>query len=958
MKILDRNVYVGPSHYAHFPVIRLEVDLGVLEAWPTMRLGKAFIDALVQRLPGLSEHGCSYGEPGGFIRRMTEDEGTWLGHVFEHVVLEMQNTAGVHVTFGKTRSAGPAGVYDVAFEYEQEDVGLEAASLSLALLHSLLPADLQPEEFDRSFDWDTRRDDFIRYAQRRALGPSTASIVHAAEKRGIPWIRLNEQSLIQLGYGCNQQRIQATITGRTSHIAVELASDKEETNKILANLGLPVPRQRLVQTVDMAVDAARRIGYPVVLKPYNGNHGRGVSINLMTAAEVREAFTCAQEHSRSVIVETFITGHDHRMVVINGELVAVSKREPGHVIGDGTHSIQELVAIVNSDPRRGVGHEKVLTRIELDAQANGLLQKLGYTAASVPPLDEIVYLRLTANLSTGGTARDMTDLVHPDNAEMAVRAIKAIGLDIGGVDFLTPDITQSYKEIGGAICEVNAAPGFRMHMAPSDGRPRDVAGKTIDMLFPAGTPSTIPIAAITGTNGKTTTSRMLAHIHKLAGKRVGLTTTDGVYVDGQRTVIGDMTGPTAARIVLSDPNVEVAVLETARGGLLRAGMATRYVDVGAVLNVRPDHLGQKGIDTLEQLAEIKRTVVEIARDTAVLNADDPLTLRMAAYTEAKHVCYVTLNPDHELVREHIRAGGRAIALENGINGSMITIYDHGAHIPLLWTHLIPATIEGKALHNVQNAMFAAAMAFAMGVRLEDIRHGLRTFDTSFFQAPGRLNVYDQHQFRVLFDYGHNADAIEQLCQLANRLDVKGRRICVLSAPGDRRDQDIVAIGDVAAAAMFDHYICRRDDGRRGRGDEDVPRMIERALLAHGIGADRVSVIIDEQEAIEAALRMAAPGDLVLIFADALARGWKQITHFRADAAPSSFASQKKQAPQTVRPAVIELADDNVPPPRAVVSPVSSPPTNGTVAALAGTTAGTTAIVRDDRGVFLAREAND
>jgi len=962
MKILDRNVYVGPSHYAHFPVIRLEVDLGVLEAWPTMRLGRGFIDALVERLPGLAEHGCSYGEPGGFIRRMTEDEGTWLGHVFEHVVIELQNAAGIAVTFGKTRSAGRDGVYDVAFEYEQEDVGIEAAELAMDLLHSLLPSELQPGEFDRAFVWDTRRDDFIRYAQRRALGPSTASIVHAAESRGIPWIRLNEQSLIQLGYGCNQQRIQATITGRTSHIAVELASDKEETNKILANLGLPVPKQRLVQTAERAVDAARRIGFPVVLKPYNGNHGRGVSINLGTPAEVREAFVCAQEHSRSVIVESFITGHDHRMVVIDGELVAVSRREPGHVVGDGVHTIEELVATVNADPRRGIGHEKVLTRIELDAQATGLLEKLGYTVTTVPAKDEIVYLRLTANLSTGGTARDMTDIVHPDNAEMAVRAIKAIGLDIGGVDFLTPDITQSYKDIGGAICEINAAPGFRMHMAPSDGRPRDVAGKTIDMLFPAGRPSTIPIAAITGTNGKTTTSRMLAHIHKLAGKRVGLTTTDGVYVDGQRTVVGDMTGPTAARIVLSDPNVEVAVLETARGGLLRAGMATRYVDVGAVLNVRADHLGQKGIDTLEQLAEIKRTVVEIARDTAVLNADDPNTLRMAAYTEAKHVCYVTLNPDHVLVREHIRAGGRAIALENGINGSMITIYDHGAHIPLLWTHLIPATIEGKALHNVQNAMFAAAMAFAMGVRLEDIRHGLRTFDTSFFQAPGRLNVYDQLPFRVLFDYGHNADAVEQLCQLANRLDVKGRRICVLSAPGDRRDQDITAIADVAAHALFDHYICRRDDGRRGRGDDEVPRMLERALLAHNISADRVQVIVDEQESIEGALRMAQPGDLVLIFADALARGWKQITQFRPDTTSASLASPKTPAPQTVAPDAAELADDAVPPP-AVAAAVAPEPAPVREPMSAGSAAdrelpGATTLVRDDRGVYLAREAND
>jgi cyanophycin synthetase len=406
------------------------------------------------------------------------------------------------------------------------------------------------------------------------------------------------------------------------------------------------------------------------------------------------------------------------------------------------------------------------------------------------------------------------------------------------------------------------------------------------------------------------------------------------------------------------------VLETARGGLLRAGMATRYVDVGAVLNVRADHLGQKGIDTLEQLAEIKRTVVEIARDTAVLNADDPLTLRMAAYTDAKHVCYVTLNPDHELVREHIRAGGRAIGLENGINGSMITIYDHGAHIPLLWTHLIPATIEGKALHNVQNAMFAAALAFAMGVRLEDIRHGLRTFDTSFFQAPGRLNVYDQHPFRVLFDYGHNADAVEQLCQLANRLDVKGRRICVLSAPGDRRDEDIAAIGAVAAGAMFDQYICRRDDSRRGRGDDEVPRMLEASLRAHGISADRVTVIVDEQEAIEAALRQAQPGDLVLIFADALARGWKQITQFKPDAALPSLASPKKQVPQTIAPEAEELADDNVPPPAAPKpAPLQSPaipasPRETKAPSTISDADGSATIVRDDRGVFLAREAND
>ena len=950
MEILDRSIYVGPSHYAHFPVIRLELDLGELEAWPTKRLGDGFISALLAALPGLNEHGCSYGEPGGFVRRMTEDEGTWLGHVLEHVAIELQNAAGVKVTFGKTREAGRPGVYDVVFEYEQEDVGLEAAEVALDLLHSLLPPELRPEGM-AAFDFTARRDEFIVYAQRRALGPSTASIVHAAEARDIPWLRLNDQSLIQLGYGRNQQRIQATITGRTSHVAVELASDKEETNRILSRLGLPVPKQRLVQTAERAVAAADRIGYPVVTKPYNGNHGRGVSIALATAADVRAGFARAQEHSRSVIVESFITGHDHRMLVINGELVAVSKREPGKVVGDGEHTVEELVAIVNSDPRRGIGHEKVLTQITLDEQALGLLAKSGYTPSSVPAKDETVYLRLTANLSTGGTATDLTDVVHPDNAEMAVRAIHAIGLDIGGVDFLTPDITQSYKDVGGAVCEVNAAPGFRMHTAPSEGRPRDAAGRVLDMLFPKGAPSTIPIAAITGTNGKTTTARLLAHIHKLSGKRVGLTTTDGVYIDGQRTVEGDMTGPTSARIVLSDSAVEVAVLETARGGLLRAGMAMRHVDVGAVLNIQPDHLGQKGIDTIEQLAEVKRTVVEVATDTAVLNADDPLTLRMAAYTDAKHVCYVTMDPEHDLVREHIRAGGRACAIEAGVNGEMITIYDHGAHIPLLWTHLIPATLEGRATFNVQNAMFAAAMAFSMGVRLEDIRHGLRTFDTTFFQAPGRLNVYDEHPFRVLYDYGHNAHAVSALCQLVHRMDVKGRRICVLSAPGDRRDEDIFAIGAVAAVGDFDHYICRRDDSRRGRGDDEVPTMLVSALENAGVPHEHISVIVDEQEAIEAALRMARPGDLVLIFADALARGWKQIVNFNSvDAA--SLVPPPRPARAVKRAAVSEEgpADD--------VRPAASPPAHKPRPVTWSARNDDVAIVRDARGVILARESND
>jgi cyanophycin synthetase len=933
MRIVEKAVYVGPSLYAHFPVIRLYVDLGELEQWPSGRLGKAFTDPLIAALPGLHEHGCSYGKPGGFIRRLVEDEGTWMGHILEHVAIELQNIAGEPVTFGKTRSHGETGQYHVIYQYEQEDVGLEAGRLGLTLLHSLLPAELRPTgAVPADFDFAAERDEFIRFAQRRALGPSTMSLVRAAEERRIPWIRLNEQSLIQLGHGRYQQRVQATVTSRTPHIAVELASDKEETNRILANLGLPVPRQRLVQREDDAVAAAERIGYPVVVKPFNANHGRGITIHVTTEEEVRRAFQVAREHSRSIIVESFITGDDHRMVVIAGELVAVARRVPGHVVGDGTSTIEQLVEEVNQDPRRGIGHEKVLTRLVFDHQADTMLARKGYTRESVPEAGERVFLRSTGNLSTGGTATDMTDTVHPDNAEMAVRAVKAIGLDVGGVDFLSTDITQSYKDVGGAICEINAAPGFRMHMAPSEGRPRDVAGPVMDMLFPPGTPSRIPIAAVTGTNGKTTTARMLAHINKLAGHHVGLTTTDGVYIDGQRTVSGDMTGPVATRMVLSDPSVDVAVLEVARGGLLRAGMGVRHCDVGAVLNVKADHLGLRGIGTLEELAQVKRIVVEVARDTAVLNADDPLCLKMADYTEAKHLCYVTMDPTHELVGEHIKAGGRGVVLESGIKGQMITIYDHNAHIPLLWTHLIPATLEGRAMHNVQNAMFAAAMAFSMGLKLEDIRHGLRTFDTTFFQAPGRMNIFDEHPFKVILDYGHNPHAISAMCDLVERLEPAGRRIVVLAAPGDRRDEDIADIARTAAG-RFDRYVVRRDDQLRGRQPEEVPHLLRDGLLARGVPAEQILIIPDEQAAIDRALREAQAGDLVLLFADAITRSWKQVIQFRPEAPVRTVERRKHPRPE----------------PAMVGEPAATAPL---------VDEGRREFVRDVRGVRLAREADD
>ncbi len=902
MKIKSTNVYVGPNTFARFPVIRHVLDLGVLEEWPTGRLGEEFVGPLLAALPGLDEHGCSYREPGGFVRRLREDEGTWLGHVMEHVALELQNVAGSNVTFGRTRSIdGQPGHYNMVFQYKDAEVGREASDLALNLIHSLLPAEITPDDApDDDWDFAEERDRFIRYAQRREFGPSTASLVQAAEERDIPWLRLNRYSLVQFGQGRYQQRIQATTTGRTSNIAVELAGDKEETNSILRDLGLPVPKQIMVRNRSNAMRAAHRIGFPVVTKPLDGNHGRGVSINLRTDEEVETGFAKASDHGRMIIVESYIEGFDHRILVVDGELVAAAKRVPGHVIGDGEHTIEQLVDKVNEDPRRGVGHEKVLTRLEFDHQAERLLAKLAYDRDTVPAKDETVFLRSTANLSTGGTAIDVTDVMHPDNKEMAVRAIKAIGLDIGGVDFLTRDITESYRDAGGGICEVNAGPGFRMHVAPSEGTPRDVAGPVIDMLFPPESPSRIPIAAVTGTNGKTTTSRMLAHILKMSGRTVGLTSTDGVYIDGNLSVPGDMTGPVSAQMILRDPSVDAAVMETARGGMLRGGLGFQSCNVAACLNVSADHLGLKGIDTLEQLAEVKRVPIEIATDAAVLNADDPHCLQMADYTDAEKLSYVTMNPAHPLVKQHIQAGGQAFVLEQGMNGHLISIYDNESHTPLVWTHLIPATIEGRALHNVQNAMFAAALAYNMGISLEDIRQGLRTFDSSFFQAPGRMNIYDEHPFRVILDYAHNPAAVLAMCGLVDRFDVEGRKIAVLSAPGDRRDEDIREIAAIAAS-HFDHFICRCDDGRRGRGEDEIAVMLKNKLLEEGISPDQIDVIPDEQEAVAHALEMAVSGDLILVLGDNIKRTWKQIIYFNSGAHaedPGKKVTQAVELPDT------------------------------------------------------------
>ncbi|HEY0511461.1 MAG TPA: cyanophycin synthetase [Thermoanaerobaculia bacterium] len=878
MKILETRVYRGPNLYARWPMIRLRLDLGELERFPTVEI-PGFADRLLELIPTLWQHGCSYGEDGGFARRMKEEEGTWLGHVLEHIAIELQCLAGTPVSFGKTRGEGlPKGQYHVVYSYVEEEVGLAAGDLAMRVIRHLLPP--EREDHDPSpFDFTLELEKLIHLAQRRAFGPSTAALVRAAEERDIPWIRLNEGSLVQLGYGKHQKRIQATLTSETRQIATEIASDKRLTHQILEQLGLPVPRQAIVYDAAEAIEEAERLGFPVVVKPLDGNHGTAVAINLKTCEEVREAYEKARELSGRVIVEACQTGQDHRILVVDGKVVAVARRVPGHVVGDGEHTIAELIDVVNADPRRGIGHEKVLTRLAVDDQARRLLALAGLTLESVPPAGQVVYLRSTGNLSTGGTAIDMTDAIHDDNRLMAERAVKAIGLDVGGVDFISPDITRSHREVGGAIVEINAAPGFRMHLSPTEGKPRDVAGPVIDMLFPRGTRFRIPIAAITGTNGKTTTTRMVGHILKLSGYLVGMATTDGVYIDGVRTVRGDMTGPWSSQLVLRDPTIDAAVLESARGGIVRSGLGWRKCNVGAVLNVAADHLGLGGIEDLEGLAEVKQIIAEVSQDYVVLNADDERVAKMAAASPAEPI-WVTLDPTNERVREHVRAKGKAVVLEAGLNGRMIVLYQGERQIPLLWARQIPATIEGRALHNIQNAMFAAAVAHGVGVGVENIRQGLRTFSNDFFQAPGRLNFYNEHPFRVLLDYAHNAHSMEAVARTVRELAVHSRRIGVIASPGDRRDADIRALA-AAAAPAFDLVLLREDDDLRDRPPGEVADVLRQGLLDAGFPAERiVPGFFREEEAVTKALEMARAGDLLVIFGDKLARIWEQIVSFK------------------------------------------------------------------------------
>ncbi|MBI3748419.1 MAG: cyanophycin synthetase [Chloroflexi bacterium] len=888
LRILETHVLRGPNYWAREPVVRLLVDLGVLEQFPTNKL-PGFTDALVALLPTLEDHACSLGRRGGFITRLRD--GTWVGHVAEHVALEFQNLAGTDVRHGKTRGAGPVGQYNCIYEYREEQVGLEAGRMAVRLVNHLVAPD-DPGVF---FDFAPELEHLIRVAERQAFGPSTQALIDEAVSRDIPFIRLDRHSLVQFGHGVYQQRIRATMTSRTSAIAVDIASDKSLTNQLLDSAGLPVPHAQVVDSADAAAAAATRVGFPCVVKPLDGNHGRGVHLDLRSEEAVRAAFDGALRESRSgdVIVETYVAGNDYRCLVIGGKVAAIAERVPASVTGDGEHTVRQLVELANADPRRGIGHEKVLTRIAVNDAAEALVREQGFGLDDVPPAGTWVKLALTGNMSTGGTSIDRTMEAHPDNAEIAETAARIVGLDVAGIDFICPDIATPVRETGGAIVEVNAAPGFRMHTHPTEGEPQYVARPAIDSLFPAGSSARIPIIAVTGTNGKTTTVRMVSHILKLMGRRVGMTSTDGIVIDGRLIRKGDMSGPRSAQMVLQNPTVDTAVFEVARGGILREGLGYDRNDVAVVTNVTGDHLGLGGITSVGQLANVKGVVVEAVprSGTAVLNADDHLVYRLGRHCAGRVVLFsmaTTKGEDgFDRVDGHTGRGGAAFCLQATDEGELIVLRHGPRTMPVLYTHLIPATFGGRARMNVANALAAAAAAWSAGAHLHDIRQGLRTFTTSFFQAPGRLNLLDVDGVQVVIDYCHNTDGMRQLADFVDRMMAdphakgarggaaghgrrSGRAIGVIGIPGDRRDEDQREYGALAAGA-FDELIVREDKNLRGRKPgETAANVVEGIHGAKTAGTARVTrtvKVLDETGAVRTALRRAVPGDLVICCVD-------------------------------------------------------------------------------------------
>jgi len=865
MKILDIKVMNGPNYWSarRHKLIVMLLDLEEMEERPTDKI-PGFYERLTTLMPSLYEHRCSEGVPGGFFTRVKD--GTWMGHVIEHIALELQTLAGMETGFGRTRESDHKGVYHVVFSYHEAKAGTYTAKAAVQIAEALIN--------NEPYDLEAHIQELREIREEERLGPSTGSIVEEAIRRKIPYIRLNRRSLVQLGYGINQHRVQATVASTTSSIAVEIACDKEETKNLLEASEIPVPRGKIVYDETELKEAINKIGYPVVTKPINGNHGKGATTNIRTWEEAVEALQAAKKYAKAVICEKFITGRDFRVLVINYKFVAAALRTPAAVKGDGKHTIQELIDIVNQDPRRGYGHEKVLTSIKVDDFTNNILIKKEYTLKTVLPKGEELWLKPTANLSTGGTATDVTDFVHPSNVFMCERIARIIGLDICGIDIMADDLSVPITENGGAVLEVNAAPGFRMHLDPTEGLPRNVAEPVIDMLYPPGTSARIPIIAISGTNGKTTTTRLIAHIVKQVGYKVGYTTTDGVYIQNQLMVRGDCTGPISAEFVLRDPTVDFAVLECARGGILRAGLGFHHCDIAVVTNVAEDHLGLQGIDTIEKLAKVKAVATQTVWPDGyvVLNADDELVYNMHKDVNCK-IAFFSLHEDNKHIKEHCATGGLAAVYENGF----VTILKGSWKIRIEKVTNIPLTFSGKAEFNIANVLAATLTAYIRDFKTEDIRQSLQTFVPSPALTPGRMNMFQFKNFSVMLDYAHNTHGIQAIGKFVNAVDAP-LKVGIIAGVGDRRDEDIISLGE-ESAKIFDEIIIRQDKNLRGRTEQEIIDLITEGIKRVDI-QKKIDVIRKESEAIDYAITNAQKDSFIVIISDVVPDALEQVKRYK------------------------------------------------------------------------------
>lgn len=849
MQIFDVQAYNGRNIYSHRPVIRMLVDLGDFSTKKTNDIAD-FNENILKAFPGLGKHRCSLGFEGGFALRLKE--GTYLGHVIEHLSLELQNIIGYGVRYGRARVVSEPRIYYIVYEFINERCGIECGREAFNFVHAIARGELP--------DMDGIVEGIRKITAEYELGPSTKAIYDEAKKRGIPVTRIGNESLLQLGCGKYARFVEASLTDAPSCISVDIASNKHLTKELLRDNKIPVPCGDIAYSRAGALAAVRNIGYPVVVKPFNGSQGRGVTVCVRDDDELAAAFDEAVKYGKAVILERFVNGNDYRILVVGERVSAVSERTPPYVVGDGTHTVSELVETLNASPLRGEDHEKPLTRIKLDDSARKILQRYGLAEGSIPETGRTVRLRDNGNLSTGGTARDCTNEIHPYNADIAVKAAKAVGLDIAGIDMIACDISKPINQTGGAIIEVNAAPGLRMHLFPSVGRPVNVAADIMDMMFPAGHPCTIPIVSITGTNGKTTTTRLIRHTVSLTGKKVGMTSTSGVYIGDKCILKGDNTGPVSAKMVLSNREVEVAVLETARGGIVKKGLGYDLADVGVVVNIADDHLGLDGIETLEDLAGAKSLVIEAVKPDgfSVLNADDMMTSYLQKRASGKIIFFSSTNTN-PLLLSHIRSGGRAVYIEN----DGIVIFGDKKKTRLMRLEEIPITFGGMVDCNIENSLAAVSALYAMNVPVSTIRQGLRTFKPDAVLNPGRFNIFDMGDFKVMLDYSHNPSGYNAVAGFIRKISA-GRLVGIIGVPGDRLDRNIAEVGEICAKAFTRLYI-KEDNDLRGRKPGEVAQILFDAAVEAGLGKEDISVIYSELKALETAILDAQPGDLIVMF---------------------------------------------------------------------------------------------